>query len=694
MTAYTVESGAPYPLGATYDGDGVNFALFSANATGVDLCLFDAPDGPETARIPLTEYTDEIWHGRIAGLKPGQLYAYRVHGPYDVKHGHRFNPNKLLLDPYAKQHQGELVWDDALFGYTLGHKRKDKHLDERDSAPFMPKCVVIDPGRKWQGARPHVPWERTVFYEAHVKGMTALHPDVPENERGTYKGMGHPAVIDYMKKLGVTSVELLPIHAFVQDRRLVDEGLVNYWGYNTIGFFAPEPRYAADPSRAVDEFRDMVAAFHAGGLEVILDVVYNHTAEGNELGATLSFKGVDNACYYKLADNPRHYFETTGCGNTVDIGHPRVLQMVMDSLRWWVEYMGVDGFRFDLCSTLCRDDRGFDNSSSFLDACGQDPVLSRVKLIAEPWDLGDYGYQVGNFPPGWAEWNDRSRDQMREFWKGDLGLLPDFARRILGSAETFDRRGRRPWACVNFITAHDGFTLADVVSYNDKHNEANKEDNRDGHNENRSWNWGVEGPTDDPEIAEVRGRVARALIAGLHFAQGTPMMLMGDEILRSQDGNNNTYAQDNELNWMDWGEIGESRRAHLDFVRGLTELRRSVPLLRRNYFLHGEEVDGAEHLKNVTWFRPDGDEMEPDDWTDPIAKVVGLVLAEADRAIMLLFNASEFDIDFELPHFTGVGDGWRLLCDSAAGTIRPDGAPVTEGAVTAPSRGVLLYERV
>ncbi len=694
MTAYSVEPGAPYPLGATWDGEGVNFALFSANATQVDLCLFDKPDGPETARITLPQYTDEIFHGRVPGLKPEQLYGYRVHGAYDPKHGHRFNPNKLLLDPYAKQLAGKLDWNDALFGYRLGGKKTDLTADRRDSAPYMQKGVVIDPGQKWQGRRPNVPWEKTIFYEAHVKGMTATHPEVPQYLRGTYAGMGHKSVLEYLVNLGVTSIELLPIHALVDDRRLVDEGLSNYWGYNTLGFFAPDPRYAAFPTRAVDEFRTMVAAYHIFGLEVILDVVYNHTAEGNGLGATLSFKGIDNASYYTLADDPRHYYETTGCGNTVNMGHPRVMQMVLDSLRWWVEYMGVDGFRFDLASTLARDGNGFDQNSSFLTAVRQDPVLSRVKLIAEPWDLGENGYQVGGFPPGWAEWNDRSRDQMREFWKGDLGLLPDFARRILGSAETFDHRGRRPWACVNFITAHDGFTLADVAAYNDKHNEANKEDNRDGHNENRSYNWGKEGPTDDAKINEVRGRVRRALIAGMLFAQGTPMVLMGDEILRSQDGNNNTYCQDNELNWMDWGELDEDRRKHLEFVRGLTALRADTPLLRRNYFLHGEEVDGAEHLKNVTWFRPDGDEMDPEDWEDPVSKVVGLVLAEADRAVMLLFNASEFDIEFDLPHFTGIGHGWRLLADSAAAKIRPDEKPVTKGPIPAPSRGVLLFERV
>jgi isoamylase len=684
-----IDTGTPYPLGATYDGRGVNFALFSAYATRVELCLFDA-DGAETARINLPEYTDEVWHGYVPDLAPGQLYGYRVHGPYAPKEGHRFNPNKLLIDPYARQLSGRLVWDNALFGYQIGAKRGDLAMSKSDSAPFMPKCVVVAQGEPPSRPRPNRPWHETVIYEAHVKGMTARHPDVPEPLRGTFAGLAQPAVIDHLVKLGVTAIELLPIHAFVDDRHLVDEGLSNYWGYNSISFFAPTERYLS-PGAGVEEFRTLVDALHAAGIEVILDIVYNHTAEGSELGPTLSFRGIDNASYYKLAENRRHYFDTTGCGNTVNLGHPRVLQLVMDSLRYWVEQCGVDGFRFDLATALARDETAFDPRSSFLDAIGQDPVLSQVKLIAEPWDVGEGGYQVGGFPPGWAEWNDLWRDGLRSYWKGDPGMLPALGRRISGSAEIYDRRGRKPWASVNFITAHDGFTLADLVSYNKKHNEANKEHNEDGHDDNRSYNWGVKGPTDDPAILDLRDRVRRAFVASLLFSHGTPMVQMGDELGRTQGGNNNAFCQDNEISWVNWTDLGERDIAFLDFVRGVARLRAELPLLRSRRFLHGEPV--APRIKNVTWFKPDGEEKQAEHWEDPVAKCIGVSFAGDQQILLILFNADAEPIDFIFPYFGKRHLRWRLLCDSANGLIRPEPEQIATGKTTIPGRGLLLFER-
>ncbi|MGH7041603.1 MAG: glycogen debranching protein GlgX, partial [Acetobacteraceae bacterium] len=562
-----VHEGLPFPLGATWDGLGVNFSLFSAHADKVELCLFDDRGERELDRIELPEYTNEIFHGYLPDTRPGTLYGYRVHGPYAPAEGHRFNPNKLLLDPYAKAHVGRLRWDPACFGYTIGAADADLSFDARDSAPFMPKCRVIDPSFTWgRERRPEVPWERTIVYELHVKGYTKLHPAVPENLRGTYAGLGQKEVVDYIRSLGVTSVELLPVHTFVDGSYLLDKGLSNYWGYNTIGFFAPDPRYSSIPSFVFSEFKEMVARLHDAGLEVILDVVYNHTAEGNERGPTLSFRGIDNASYYRLtAGDPRHYVNDTGTGNTFNMDHPRVLQMVTDSLRYWVSEMHIDGFRFDLGTILGREAHGFDVSSGFLDACTQDPVLSQVKLIAEPWDIGPGGYQVGGFPPGWAEWNDKFRDTVREFWKGDSGKLSDLATRLAASADAFHRRGRKPWASVNFVTAHDGFTLQDLVSYNEKHNEANGEDNRDGTDNNSSWNHGVEGPTEDAAILDLRDRQKRNLLATLLMAQGTPMLLAGDEFGRTQQGNNNAYCQDNEISWVNW-DIDEFNRALIDFV--------------------------------------------------------------------------------------------------------------------------------
>ncbi|MBM9594892.1 glycogen debranching protein GlgX [Roseitranquillus sediminis] len=668
-----IREGRPFPLGATWDGLGVNFALFSANATKVELCLFDIEGEKEIERIELPEYTDEVWHGYLPEARPGTVYAYRVHGPYEPDAGHRFNPNKLLLDPYGKQHVGELKWGPELFGYTIGSKDEDLSFDERDSAHLMPKCRVIDPAFTWgQATRPTVPWEATITYEMHVKGFTKLNRHIPEDERGTFAGLAHSRVADYLRTLGITSAELLPIHAFVDDSYLVDKGLRNYWGYNTIGFFAPEPRYLFSPF--VNEFKEMVNQFHAAGIEVILDVVYNHTAEGNERGPTLSFKGIDNASYYRLMpDNARHYINDTGTGNTVNLSHPRVLQMVADSLRYWATEMRVDGFRFDLATILAREAYGYDEGGGFLDSCRQDPVLSSVKLIAEPWDIGPGGYQVGQFPPGWAEWNDKYRDTVRAFWKGEDGKLPEFVSRISGSADLFNRRGRKPWASVNFITAHDGFNLNDLVSYNDKHNEANGEDNRDGHSNNHSWNHGVEGPTDDEEIVRLRERQKRNMMATLLLSQGTPMILAGDEFGHTQKGNNNSYAQDNEINWLDWEGIDDKGRALREFTRKLIAVRKAYPILHRGRFLAGEYNEELD-VKDVTWLSPNGEEMGGDDWDDPRAKCFGMLLdgraqptgikrRGSDATLMIVFNAYHDVVEFSLPEAPG-GSRWVGLIDT------------------------------
>ena len=669
-----IQEGSATQRGAVWDGLGVNFALFSAHATKVELCLFDDDGVQEIERIELPEYTDEVFHGYLPDARPGTTYGYRVHGPYAPEAGHRFNPNKLLLDPYAKQHIGEVTWDPAVFGYVAG--QDDLTFDERDSAAFVPKARVIDPAFTWgRDVAPKVPWERTVFYETHVRGFTMRHPAVPEQLRGTFSGMKTKEVIDYIKSLGVTSVELLPIHAFVDDDFLLQKGLRNYWGYNTIGFFAPMARYQATPY--VNEIKEMVARFHDAGLEVILDVVYNHTAEGNEMGPTLSFKGIDNASYYRLLpDQPRHYINDTGTGNTLNLSHPRVLQMVTDSLRYWATEMRVDGFRFDLATILGREAHGFDEGGGFLDSCRQDPVLSSIKLVAEPWDIGPGGYQVGQFPPGWAEWNDKYRDTVREFWKGGEGKLPDLASRLTGSADLFNRRGRKPWASVNFITAHDGFTLNDLVSYNDKHNEANGEDNRDGHSNNHSWNHGAEGPTDDPAIASLRYRQMRNLLATLLLSRGTPMLLAGDEFARTQGGNNNAYGQDNEIGWIDW-RVPDESRALAQFVQKLITLRQALPMLRRGRFLTGD-VDEEIGSRDVTWLTPAGDEMTPAHWQDPQARCLGVMLdgrAQAtgirrkgtDTTLFLVLNAYHDLVNCRLPAAPG-GKDWVLLVD----TNQPD----------------------
>ncbi len=666
-----LREGLPFPLGATWTGLGVNFALFSAHATKVELCLFDADGATEIERIELPEYTDEVWHGFLPDARPGTIYGYRVHGPYEPQNGHRFNHHKLLLDPYAKAVIGQIEWNPAVFGYQL-ESGDDLTFDERDSAPFVQKCKVLDPAFTWGEDRlPRLPWERSIFYELHVGGYTRLHPAVPEELRGTFRGLAHHEVVDHVRRLGVTAVELMPVHTFVNDSYLLDKGLTNYWGYNTISFFAPARRYANIREEAAVEFKEMVARFHNAGIEVILDVVYNHTAEGNEKGPTLSFKGIDNASYYRLMpDQRRHYINDTGTGNTLNLSHQRVLQMVTDSLRYWVEEMHVDGFRFDLGTILAREPHGFDESSGFLDSCRQDPVLSSIKLIAEPWDCGPGGYQVGGFPPGWAEWNDRYRDTVRSFWKGDEGKLQDLAARITGSGDLFNRRGRKPWGSVNFITAHDGFTLNDVVSYNDKHNEANGEDNRDGHSDNRSWNHGIEGATDDPAITELRERQKRNFLATLLLSQGTPMLLGGDEFGRTQLGNNNSYCQDNETSWVNWNR-DEKGAALNRFVRRVIDLRRQYPVLRQSRFLTARENE-ALGIKDSAWLTPAGTEMTTEQWHDGNARCLGLLLdgrAQAsgirrrgsEATLLLVMNAHHDTVNFTLPEVTGGRDWLRLI---------------------------------
>ena len=668
-----IAEGLPHPLGATWDGVGVNFALFSANATKVELCLFDQEGNTELERIELPEYTDEIWHGYLPDARPGTVYGYRVHGPWAPREGHRFNPNKLLLDPYAKGHVGQLKWGPEVFGYHF-ESHDDRVFDERDSAANMPKCVVIDPAFTWlRDRRPNVSWERTIVYETHVRGFTKLHPAVPDELRGTFSGMAVKEIVDHLRSLGVTSVELLPIHTFINDSNLIEQGLVNYWGYNTIGFFAPDPRYSSKPAFAHAEFKEMVAHLHDAGLEVLLDVVYNHTAEGNERGPTLSFKGIDNASYYRLLPHEkRFYINDTGTGNTLNIGHPRVLQMVTDSLRYWVQEMHVDGFRFDLGTILAREPHGFDQESGFLHACGQDPVLNGVKLIAEPWDCGPGGYQVGGFPPGWAEWNDKFRDDVRAFWKGDDGMAPDLARRLSASADMFNKRGRKPWATVNFVTAHDGFTLRDVVSYNAKHNEANGEGNRDGSDNNHSWNHGVEGETTSASINKMRRRTMRNMLAALLLSQGTPMLLAGDEFGRTQRGNNNAYCQDNETSWVDW-DIPDWGRAQMELVKRLIALRQQYPILHRGRFFTGHEIDGLG-VRDVTWINASGESMQDEEWRDSRMKCFGMLIdgrAQAtgirrpgqDTTMLIVVNAHHDLVTFTLPACTN-GTGWDLMIDT------------------------------
>jgi len=666
--------GDPNPRGATWDGEGVNFSLFSAAAERVELCLFEPNGRHELQRIQLRERTDEVWHCYLPEVRPGQLYGYRVHGPYKPELGYRFNPHKLLVEPYARHLTGTLRWSDAHFGYRVGHRLEDLSFDRRDSAPGMPKCRVIDPAFTWGEDRPpRVPWQDTVIYELHVRGLTMRHPGVPPALRGTYAGLACQPVIDHLKQLGVTTVELLPVHYFIDDRHLVEKGLRNYWGYNSLGFFAPDMRYSS--TGRVSEFKTMVKTLHSAGIEVILDVVYNHTAEGNQLGPTLSLRGIDNTAYYRVvANDPRYYMDYTGTGNTLNMRHPRVLQLIMDSLRYWVLEMHVDGFRFDLASALARELHEVNRLGAFFDIITQDPVLSRVKLIAEPWDLGEGGYQVGNFPSGWTEWNDRYRDTVRAYWKGDGGKIGEFARRLTGSSDLYEASGRKPHASINFVTAHDGFTLADLVSYNDKHNDANGENNHDGHNNNLSWNCGVEGPTTDPEINALRARQRRNFIATLMLSQGVPMLVAGDEIGRSQQGNNNAYCQDNETSWVNWS-VDDEGKALLQFVQRMLQIRRDHPVFRRHRYFQGRPIRGG-NLKDLAWLSPEGREMNDDEWDQDFARCLGVYFAgesleETDRRgrplrdgnFLLLLNAHHEMIPFVLPDFRN-GITWQALVDT------------------------------
>jgi glycogen operon protein len=679
MTPVKIWLGYPYPLGATWLGNGVNFAIFSENATSIDLCLFDNIDSPqENIRIPMTEQTDQVWHVFLPDVRPGQLYGYRVYGPYDPERGMRFNSSKLLIDPYAKAIAGQVNWADEMFGYVVGAPQEDLARDFRDDAWGMPKAAVIDHAFDWgDDKRLGIPLHSSIIYEVHVKGFTRLCPDVPEQLRGTYAGLGSAAAIKYLKDLGITAVELLPVHQHIDDKILFDRGLTNYWGYNTIGFFAPEAKYSSSGvmGEQVSEFKGMVRNLHAAGIEVILDVVYNHTAEGNHLGPTLGFRGVDNPAYYRLSpENPRHYMDFTGTGNTFNLLHPRTLQLVMDSLRYWVNDMHVDGFRFDLASTLARDEKGVNKLHAFFEIIHQDPVLSQTKLIAEPWDVGDGGYQVGNFPILWAEWNGKYRDEVRRFWKGDEGRIGEIAYRLTGSPDLYQHSGRRPYASINFITAHDGFTLNDLVSYNDKHNEANGENNQDGDNNNNSWNCGVEGPTDDPEINALRARQRRNFLTTLFLSQGVPMLLAGDEWARTQKGNNNTYCQDNELNWLSWEHDAEQKEL-LEFTRKLVKLRHDHPVFRRPKFFQGRRIRGTD-IRDVMWFNPGGNEMSDEEWGSPFVRAIEVLLSGdtidvlsfegepiRDETFLFLINAHFEPLPFVLPGQEHVD--WILILDTA-----------------------------
>jgi isoamylase len=658
-----LSDGEPVPLGATWDGDGVNFALFSAHATKVELCLFDEKGRVESDRFDLPCCTNQIWHGYVRGVRPGQHYGYRVHGPYEPAAGHRFNPNKLLLDPYARQIDGRIRWHDALYGFRMSAHRGDLVPDRRDSAPMMPKAVVEDPAWTWGNDRkPNVPWRDTLIYEAHVKGLTQLHPDVPGPIRGTYTALGHPLVVDYLVKLGITSVELLPIQAFADDHFLVEKGLKNYWGYSPLGYFAPEARYFAEDGAF--GLRAAIKELHSAGIEVIMDVVYNHTCEGSHFGPTLSFRGIDNKSYYKLVpENPRFFWDSTGCGNTLDLSHPRVLQMCLDSLRHWVESYHIDGFRFDLASALARSPFEFSERSGFLQAIAQDPVLSRVKLIAEPWDVGAGGYRPGGFPTGWGDWNDQFRDTIRAFWRGDAWQLPRLASRLSGSSDIFNHSGRKPWASVQYAASHDGFTLQDLVSYNDRHNLPNGENNKDGHEPNYSMNFGVEGYTSDPVITATRDRQKRNLLATAILAIGTPMLLMGDECSRTQYGNNNAYCQDNETSWMPWD--GDGDPALPAYTANLIALRKRHGVFRRLDFFSGTVIEKTG-LKDIYWLAADGREMEGGDWDDAGRQTLGMQIGnngDTEERILLLFNASANAIDFNLPKdFTC--DGFRPVFSS------------------------------
>ena len=689
MRQHTITAGRPAPLGATFDGDGVNFAVFSHHAQNMTLCLFSEDGRREVERLDLPERDGEVWHGYVSGLRPGQLYGYRADGPYDPDNGHRFNANKLLIDPYAKRLTGHPRWHDALMGYEVGHDDADLTFDTRDSAPYMPRCAVEDPAFSWGADRPPgTPIDETIVYEAHVKGLTQLHPEV--GPRGKFLGLASDPILDHLTDLGVTAIELLPSQAFINDRFLIDKGLTNYWGYQTWGFFAPEPRYLSHGQ--ISEFQQMVARFHRAGIEVLMDVVYNHTGEGNELGPTLAFRGLDNASYYRLIpDSPRRYVNDTGTGNTVNVDHPMVLRMVMDSLRYWVQVMHVDGFRFDLCSTLGRTDEGFDRGAAFFDALRQDPVLTQVKLIAEPWDIGPGGYQLGAFPPPFLEWNDKYRDGVRRYWRSEAGMAPELANRITGSAIQFDHSGRPATSSVNLLTAHDGFTLMDVVSYLHRHNEANGEDNHDGHGENYSDNMGVEGAAVDPRIHAARAQRRRNMMATLLLSQGTPMILAGDEVGNTQAGNNNAYNQDNEISWIDWSDIDED---FLDFTRRMIAFRKEHPILRQKLFLHSQER-AEDEKEDLFWQRADGQAMTQRDWDNPELRVVCAELRTAfdsphystlDDAVFAVFNAGAA-VNVKLPQPTS-GRHWTWHIDTARPAMRP---VLARGTVRVAAHSVAVF---
>ncbi len=692
--------GRPYPLGATWDGTGVNFALFSENATGVELCLFQKPDDTgEAAKITLTERTDQVWHCYLPDARPGQYYGYRVHGPYAPTNGHRFNPAKLLIDPYAKAITGAIKWSNDLFAYKVGSPQEDLDPDPDNSAGGVPKSVVIDNAFTWENDAPlHIPYNRTIIYECHVKGMTQRHPDVPPGLRGTYLGLCSDPMLEYFQSLGVTALELLPAHQFVVDRHLAERGLTNYWGYNSIGFFAPDVRYATRGlGNQVYEFKTMVKTLHQAGLEVILDVVYNHTGEGNHLGPTLSLRGIDNTTYYRLEPkNKRFYTDFSGTGNSLNMQHPRTIQLVMDSLRYWVDEMHVDGFRFDLAPVLARELYEVDKLSAFFDIIQQDPTLSRVKLIAEPWDVGPGGYQVGNFPVRWTEWNGKYRDSVRKFWRGEPGQVAEMASRLAGSADIFKGSDRGVYASINFITAHDGYTLRDLVSFEQKHNEANGENNQDGHNDNISRNWGVEGETNDAAVLAMRQRVMRSFLATLAFSQGVPMLAHGDELARTQQGNNNAYAQDNEITWVDWA-LDDGRRQLVEFTRKLIALRQAHPVLRRRHFFKGAIIEGSSQ-KDVTWIRPDGTEMRDADWQNAGMHTLGMLIdgAATDEVderghavhgdtLLLLLNGGEKDVTFSLPSL-GPNKIWVIMVDTA----KDDMPVVRETTVTVQAHALML----
>jgi isoamylase len=678
--------GKSFPLGANWDGKGVNFAIFAENADKVDLCLFKKENGQkEIARIKLPEYTNQVWHGYIPKLKPGQLYGFRVHGPYEPQRGHRFNPTKLLLDPYARAIAGNYNWKDAVFGYQIGHPAHDLSINEEDSAPYVPKSVVVDPSYDWEDDEPmRTPFRRTVIYETHIKGFTCQHPEVPDELKGTYAGMSCPPVLKYIKKLGVTAIELMPVHHFVNDRHLIDKGLSNYWGYNSIGFFAPHAPYASSGvlGDQVREFKDMVKAYHKAGIEVILDVVYNHTAEGNQLGPTLCFRGIDNAAYYRLIDGElRYYMDYTGTGNTLNMMQPNVLKLIMDSLRYWIEEMHVDGFRFDLASALARELHDVDRLGAFFDIIHQDPVISQTKLIAEPWDVGEGGYQVGRFPPGWTEWNGKYRDTVRDYWRGAGGTLGEFASRIMGSSDLYEESSRRPTASINFVTAHDGFTLNDLVSYNHKHNDANQEGNRDGEDHNRSWNCGVEGPADQPDVNQLRNRQKRNFLTTLFLSQGVPMLLGGDEIGRTQLGNNNAYCQDNEISWYDWANADQDL---LKFTCQLIQFQDRHRVFRQSKWYRGHNEAGRQPT-DVGWFQPDGEQMTEEQWNEDFARSVAVYYngkgirsvdergkRVTDDTFYLIFNAHHEPLDFRLP-WGNWSENWVKVLDTQYSKIKEDG---------------------